>query len=85
MAHNYQFARPALTVDVAVFALDEHDLQVMLIQRDLTPFAGSWALFRTPAASGTASSSFQTKLQRRVFQGFSRSDGLPRKTDLSVT
>jgi 8-oxo-dGTP diphosphatase len=44
MAHSYQFARPALTVDVAVFALDEHDLQVMLIERDLTPFAGSWAL-----------------------------------------
>src|SRR5436190_2728761 len=44
MAFSYQFARPALTVDVAVFALDEHDLQVMLIERDLTPFAGSWAL-----------------------------------------
>lgn len=44
MAHTYQFARPALTVDVAVFALDEQDLQVMLIERDLPPFAGSWAL-----------------------------------------
>jgi len=44
MDYSYQFARPALTVDVAVFALDEHDLQVMLIERDLTPFAGSWAL-----------------------------------------
>ncbi len=44
MTHTYQFARPALTVDVAVFALDEQDLQVMLIERDLTPFAGSWAL-----------------------------------------
>ena len=44
MAHTYQFARPALTVDVVVFALDEQDLQVMLIERDLTPFVGSWAL-----------------------------------------
>jgi 8-oxo-dGTP diphosphatase len=44
MAHAYQFARPALTVDVVVFALDEHDLQVMLIERDLPPFAGAWAL-----------------------------------------
>lgn len=44
MAHSYQFARPALTVDVVVFALDEHDLQVMLIERDLAPFAGDWAL-----------------------------------------
>ena len=44
MAHTYPYARPALTVDIVVFALDEHDLQVMLIQRDLAPFAGNWAL-----------------------------------------
>lgn len=44
MAHSYEFARPAVTVDVVVFALDEEDLQVMLIQRDLEPFAGQWAL-----------------------------------------
>jgi 8-oxo-dGTP diphosphatase len=44
VAHSYQYARPALTADIVVFALDEHDLQVMLIQRDLTPFAGDWAL-----------------------------------------
>ncbi|HEY2882018.1 MAG TPA: NUDIX domain-containing protein, partial [Pirellulales bacterium] len=44
MAHIYQFARPALTVDIVVFALDQDDLQVMLIQRDLEPHAGGWAL-----------------------------------------
>lgn len=44
MTHTYQYARPALTADIVVFALDEHDLQVMLIQRDLAPFAGNWAL-----------------------------------------
>ena len=44
MARSYEFARPAMTVDVVVFALDEEDLQVMLIQRDLEPFAGQWAL-----------------------------------------
>ena len=44
MAHTYPYARPAVTVDVAVFALDEQDLQVMLIQRGLAPFAGQWAL-----------------------------------------
>lgn len=44
MAHTYRFARPALTVDIVVFALDEEDLQVMLIQRDLEPFEGQWAL-----------------------------------------
>ncbi len=44
MSKTYQYARPALTVDVVVFALDEDDLQVMLIQRDLKPFEGQWAL-----------------------------------------
>ena len=44
MAHTYEFARPALTVDIVVFGLDEEDLKVMLIQRDLAPFEGQWAL-----------------------------------------
>ncbi len=44
MAHQYEFARPALTVDAVVFGLDEEDLKVLLIQRDLEPFAGRWAL-----------------------------------------
>ncbi len=44
MPFSYEFARPALTVDIVVFALDEADLQVMLIERDLEPFAGRWAL-----------------------------------------
>ena len=44
MGHTYEFPRPALTVDVVVFALDEDELRVMLIQRDLEPFAGRWAL-----------------------------------------
>lgn len=44
MPHTYEYPRPALTVDVVVFALDEEDLKVMLIQRDLEPFAGRWAL-----------------------------------------
>ncbi len=44
MTHTYEYPRPALTVDIVVFALDEEDLKVMLIQRDLEPFAGRWAL-----------------------------------------
>lgn len=44
MPYTYEYARPALTVDIVVFALDEQDLKVMLIQRDLEPFAGRWAL-----------------------------------------
>lgn len=44
MPFTYPFPRPALTVDVVVFALDEDDLQAMLIQRDLPPHQGQWAL-----------------------------------------
>lgn len=44
MNYSYEFERPALTVDIVVFALDEDGLQVMLIERDLEPFAGRWAI-----------------------------------------
>lgn len=44
MPFAYTHARPALTVDCVVFGLDEADLKVLLIQRDLEPFAGRWAL-----------------------------------------
>lgn len=44
MPHTYDYARPALTVDIVVFALDDGDLNVMLIQRGLEPFRGRWAL-----------------------------------------
>ena len=44
MSHTYEFARPALTTDCVVFGLDQEDLKVLLIQRDLPPFEGNWAL-----------------------------------------
>jgi 8-oxo-dGTP diphosphatase len=44
MGYAYEFARPALTVDVVVFALDEDELRVMLVERALAPFARRWAL-----------------------------------------
>ena len=44
MPYTYTHARPALTVDCVVFGLDEEDLKVLLIQRDLEPYAGRWAL-----------------------------------------
>jgi len=44
MTFSYEFPRAALTVDCVVFALDESDLKVMLIQRDISPFEGKWAL-----------------------------------------
>jgi 8-oxo-dGTP diphosphatase len=44
MSHTYEYPRAALTVDCVVFGFNEGDLQVLLIQRDLEPFAGKWAL-----------------------------------------
>jgi 8-oxo-dGTP diphosphatase len=44
MPYNYEYPRPALTVDCVVFGLDEEDLKVLLIQRNIPPFEGKWAL-----------------------------------------
>ena len=44
MPYTYDYARPALTIDCVVFGLDEEDLKVLLVERDLEPFAGRWAL-----------------------------------------
>ena len=39
----YDYPRPAATVDLAVFALVDEQLRVLLIQRKHDPFAGRWA------------------------------------------
>jgi 8-oxo-dGTP diphosphatase len=42
--YTYEYPRPAVTVDCVVFGLDEQDLKVLLVQRELEPFKGRWAL-----------------------------------------
>jgi 8-oxo-dGTP diphosphatase len=44
MSVAHDFPRPALTVDCVVFGLDEEDLKVLVIRRELEPFRGRWAL-----------------------------------------
>ncbi len=46
MTFSYEYERPGLTVDCVLFGLDlaEESLKVMLIERDLEPFAGRWAI-----------------------------------------
>ena len=44
MPYRYEYPRPALTVDCVVFGIDDDELKVLLIQRDLAPFEGQWAL-----------------------------------------
>jgi 8-oxo-dGTP diphosphatase len=40
----YEFPRPAVTVDLVVFALEDNALRVLLIRRKSDPFAGCWAI-----------------------------------------
>jgi 8-oxo-dGTP diphosphatase len=40
----YDYPRPAVTVDLAIFALSGDGLRVLLIRRKHDPFAGRWAL-----------------------------------------
>jgi 8-oxo-dGTP diphosphatase len=46
--HSYEWPRPAVTVDVALFtvagALNQLRLEALLIQRDAEPYRGRWAL-----------------------------------------
>jgi 8-oxo-dGTP diphosphatase len=39
-----QYERPSVTVDVVIFALVDNDLQVLLVRRKYSPFAGVWAI-----------------------------------------
>lgn len=43
-AYRYEFPRPALTVDCAVFGLAESGFEVFFVECDVEPFAGRWAL-----------------------------------------
>ena len=42
--YTYEYPRPALTVDIVAFSLQENNLSVLLIQRKKEPFLGMWAL-----------------------------------------
>jgi len=44
MAFSYEYPHPAVTVDCVIFGLDEEELKILLIKRDLEPFADKWAL-----------------------------------------
>lgn len=41
--YTYDYPRPAVTTDCVVFGFDGHDLKILLIERGLEPFKGSWA------------------------------------------
>lgn len=41
---NTTYKKPSVTVDCVVFGLDEEDLKIILIERDVEPYKGRWAL-----------------------------------------
>jgi 8-oxo-dGTP diphosphatase len=43
MAYTYEYPRPALTVDCAVFRPADGTLELLLVERDEDPHAGCWA------------------------------------------
>ena len=44
MPFTYDYPRPAVTIDIAVFSLRNERLHLLLIERGGPPFEGSWAL-----------------------------------------
>lgn len=42
--YTYQYPHPALTADCVIFGFEHHQLHVLLIERGIDPFKGSWAL-----------------------------------------
>ena len=44
MSFTYEYARPAVTVECVVVGLDDGELKVLLIKRNLPPFEHKWAL-----------------------------------------
>jgi len=44
MAYKYEYPRPAVTVDAAIFRKNSNDFEILLIERGNYPFEGMWAL-----------------------------------------
>jgi 8-oxo-dGTP diphosphatase len=65
VSFSYKFERPGLTVDCVIFGLDldERSLKVMLIERDLEPFAGVWAV---PGGFVRAGESLEAAAEREL-------------------
>jgi 8-oxo-dGTP diphosphatase len=42
--YQYQYPHPAVTTDIVIFTLHEHELKVLLVQRSNDPYRDSWAL-----------------------------------------
>jgi 8-oxo-dGTP diphosphatase len=55
--------RPAVTVDVVIFSVRPHDLQVLLVRRSAAPFRGRWSL---PGGFGRSNESLDDAARRQL-------------------
>ena len=39
-----KYEKPAVTVDIVIFTIQNNDLKVLLVKRDIEPFKGKWAI-----------------------------------------
>lgn len=39
-----KYEKPAVTVDIVIFTIQDNDLKVLLVKRDIEPFKNKWAL-----------------------------------------
>jgi len=44
MSYTYEYPHPAVTADICIFSIREGTLKVLLIQRLIDPYKGSWAI-----------------------------------------
>jgi len=44
MSYTYDYPHPAVTTDICIFSIREGRLHVLLIQRLIAPYLGSWAI-----------------------------------------
>ncbi|QQA43896.1 NUDIX hydrolase [Pelagovum pacificum] len=44
MSYTYDYPRPSVTTDILVFSIRDGVLQVLLIERKIDPFQGTWAI-----------------------------------------
>ena len=40
----YEYPRPAMTADNVIFGFDGESLRILLVERGIEPYKGSWAL-----------------------------------------
>ena len=65
MPFTYDYARPAVTVDITVFTVRNDELNVLLIKRAEKPFQGEWAL---PGGFVTKNEGLESAAERELVE-----------------